>query len=87
MSDIVNEVLDQMDPKIVLAALQGHLGTRTSESEIANEKVAKALEKAGVDCGPQGCRTGFVQRQLMNYAGDNMIRQLHQKVAQTEGVK
>lgn len=82
MSDIESNILDEMDPKVVLSALQGHLGTRTKDSDIANEKIAKAFEKAGVDCGPQGCRSGFVQRKLMNYAGDNMVRQLHQKIAQ-----
>lgn len=82
MSDSVKNVLDQMDPQIVLDALQGQLGTKTKESEAASMKIAKALEKAGVDCGPENIRSGFVQRMLMNYARDNMLRELHQRVAQ-----
>lgn len=81
MSDTVSEVIDQMDPRVVLEALRGHLGAKTEDSELAIEKIAKELEKSGVDCGPKGCRPGFVQRQLMNYAGSNMMRLLHQKIS------
>lgn len=84
MSDRIREVLDQMDSKVVLHAFQGCLGTKSPESEAAVEKLIKAFEKADVDCGPQGCRSGFVQRKLLNYAGENMLRELHQKVAQSE---
>lgn len=86
MSDLARDILNRIDPKVTLDALQGYLGTKTSESVIANEKVAKAFEKAGINCGPQGCRSGFVQRQLMIYAGENMVRELHQKTAQKENI-
>lgn len=85
MNDILNEVLDRMDPEVVLEALKGLRGAKTPESDMATEKVAKALEKSGVSCGPQGCRSGFVQRQLLNYAGESMIRELHQKISQKPG--
>lgn len=84
MSYLVREVLDRMDPEIVLEALQGQLGTKTTESDIANEKIAKAFDRSGINCGPQATRSGFVQRVLLNYAGENMLRELHQKVAQKD---
>lgn len=84
MSDRIREILDQMDSKIVLHAFQECLGAKTPESEIAVDKLIKAFEKKGIDCGPQGCRSGFVQRKLLNYAGENMLRELHQKVAQDD---
>lgn len=82
MSDAVRNVLDCMDPQVVLDALHGALGSKSPEADLANERIAKALEKSGVDCGPQGCRSGFIQRKLLTYAGENMLRELHQRVAQ-----
>lgn len=82
MSEKIREVLDRMDPQIVLEALQGHMGTNTPESKLANEKIAKAFDKAGINCGPTPTRSGFVQRVLLHYAGENMLRELHQRVAQ-----
>lgn len=81
MSDTFDEVLDRMDPEVVLAALRGHLGMNSPESESATRKVVEAFQEAGIDCGPQGCQLGFAKRQLLAYAGNNMIRSLHQRIA------
>ena len=81
---IEKEVLDNMNPETVLNALRGFMENKTAESDAASEAVAKAFEAAGLDIGPKPCRHGYVQRSLMAYASERMIRQLHQLVAQKE---
>ena len=81
MSDNMQVIMDKIDSQTFLDALQGFLREKTPESKIAIEKIGKIFEKAGVDCGPNTTRIGFIQRQLMNYAGEQMVRELHQKVS------
>lgn len=77
-------VLKTIDPEIMLPALHASMNDTSPENLEALDMVGQKLKKAGVDCGPDGCLRGFVRRQIMTYAGQDMIRQIHQALSNSK---
>lgn len=79
-NELIESTLARVEPAVMLSALHASMGQSDPDGSAALEEIAQALLKAGVNCGPKACISGFVQRQMLNYAGNQVVRQLHQSL-------